>query len=86
MHVNDQAITAGLQPGTVAVLRRFAEYVSEIDGVDASLDQLADSLITAYLSEEHAQFQEWLSNPDLVANKRGWKACAAKNRGLKSHA
>ncbi len=40
------------QPQTMALLRTYAQYTKEIDGLDMSLVELAETLVLAHLEEQ----------------------------------
>jgi len=53
------------QPQTIALLRTYAQYTKEIDGLDMSLVELAETLIWAHL-EEHERFQDWTERTAVI--------------------
>ena len=86
-------ITTTFAPTTAELLRQFAQYVDEIDGIEATPAELAeslfdqerheglrldDSLIAAELAE-HGRFQAWRTNRKAVLRAYGWEAYAARN-------
>jgi hypothetical protein len=60
-------ITPTFAPNTAKLLRQSAQYVDEIDGIEATPAELA----------EHGRFQAWYRKAVLRAY--GWEACAARN-------
>ena len=53
------------QPQTMALLRTYAQYAKEIDGLDMSLVELAETLVLAHL-EEHERFQDWTERTIVI--------------------
>ena len=53
------------QPQTMALLRVYAQYTKEIDGLDMSLVELAETLVLAHL-EEHECFQDWTERTAVI--------------------
>lgn len=52
-------------PQTMALLRVYAQYTKEIDGLDMSLVELAETLVLAHL-EEHEHFQDWTERTAVI--------------------
>ena len=53
------------QPQTMGLLRVYAQYTKEIDGLDMSLVELAETLVLAHL-EEHERFQDWTERTAVI--------------------
>jgi len=49
----------------MALLRTYAQYSKEIDGLDMSLVELAETLVLAHL-EEHERFQDWTERTTVI--------------------
>ena len=52
-------------PQTMALLRVYAQYTKEIDGLDMSPVDLAETLVLAHL-EEHERFQDWTERTAVI--------------------
>lgn len=52
-------------PQTMALLGVYAQYTKEIDGLDMSLVELAETLVLAHL-EEHERFQDWTERTAVI--------------------
>jgi len=53
------------QPQTMALLRVYAQYTKEIDDLDMSPVELAETLVLAHL-EEHERFQDWTERTAVI--------------------
>jgi len=49
----------------MALLRTYAQYTKEIDGLDMSLVELAETLVLAHLAE-HERFQDWTERTTVI--------------------
>ena len=78
-NAQQEQIVITLSPEASALLRRYAQYVKDIDWEDATPDELGESLIVGYLDDVHMQFQEWILDPLWTFKKWGLRATAQRN-------
>ncbi len=53
-------------PSTLALLQQYGQYVHQVDGERATMDELAEGLMLGML-DEHQRFREWSSHQVDVA-------------------
>lgn len=45
-------------PDTVSLINDYIRYLSQVDGIKGSADQIAESMVLGFI-DEHAQFRSW---------------------------
>ena len=45
-------------PDTISLINDYVQYLSQVDGIRGSADQIAESMVLGFI-DEHTQFRSW---------------------------